>query len=341
MPRRIGVIGTFIRDTIVTLDGRTVECIGGLYHTMAYLAHLVDTDTEIQPLCHVGDDFYETIQKTLTQFNKKILFNSLYRVQRANTQVKLTYLTPETREEITSATMPPITIAETAALAGCDVVLVNLISGDDMTLAALKTLRKLTPSPLIYLDLHSLALGIDETGRRYYRDVPDWPEWVAGCDILQLNEREAATLAGNVPQHLCCADAQAGMNNSSGNDPVTYDELVKLGQRLVAEKLRGCHITLGSAGSLLFYRQGEKVHHEHVPPAKVPPVVDIIGCGDAFGAAFLTQFMKTKNFSAATHFANHVAGLNGTFMGSLTPEIFQKVIKPQIEKLSDDAIAPQ
>ena len=313
MSRRIGVIGTFIRDTIFTLDGKTVECIGGLYHSMAYLAHLVDADTEIQPLCHVGEDFYETIQKTLAQFNKKIIFNSLYRVRQANTQVKLTYLTPETREEITSPTMLPITAAETAVLARCDAVLANLISGDDMTLAALKTLRELTPSPLIYLDLHSLALGIDENGRRYYRDVPDGPEWVAACDILQLNEREAATLAG-----------------SSGKAHVAYDELVKLGRRLVAEKLRGCHITLGSAGSLLFYRQNEKVHHEHVPPANVPSVVDIIGCGDAFGAAFLTQFLKTKNFSTATHFANHVAGLNGTFMGSLTPEIFQKVIKPQI-----------
>jgi len=315
MPRRIGVIGTFIRDTIVTLDGKTMESIGGLYHTMAYLAHLVDTDTEIQPLCHVGEDFYDTIKKKLTQFNKKILFNSLYRVQQKNTQVKLTYLTPETREEITSATMSPIAVAETAALAGCDAVLVNLISGDDMTLAALKTLCKLTPSPLIYLDLHSLALGIDETGRRYYREVLDWPEWVAGCDILQLNEREAATLAGS-------------------DENVTYDILVKLGQRLVSEKLRGCHITLGRAGSLLFYRQDGLVLHEHVPAAGVAPVVDIIGCGDAFGAAFLTQFMRTKNFSAATHFANRVAGLNGMFMGSLTPEIFERSIKPQLEKMA-------
>ncbi len=315
MPRRIGVIGTFIRDTIITLDGRTVESIGGLYHSTAYLSHLADADTEIQPLCHVGNDFYETIQKTLTQFNKKIIFNSLHRVQQTNTQVKLTYLTPETREEITSATMPPIIAAETAALAGCDAVLVNLICGDDITLAALKTLRKPTPSPLIYLDLHSLALGIDETGRRFYRDIPDWPEWVDGCDILQLNEREAATLAG-----------------SSGNEHVTYDELVNLGRELIARRLRGCHITLGSAGSLLFCRMDENVHHEHVPPANIPAVIDIIGCGDAFGAAFLTQFLRTNNFSAATHFANRIAGLNGTFMGSLTPEIFERLIKPQLEK---------
>jgi len=313
MPRRIGVIGTFIRDTIFTLDGKTVECIGGLYHTMAYLAHLVDADTAIQPLCHIGEDFYETIQKTLTQFNKKIIFNSLHCVPRANTQVKLIYLTPETRDEVTSTTMPPITTGEIEALAGCDAVLVNLISGDDIALDAIKNLRKLTPSPLIYLDLHSLALGIDESGRRYYRPIPDWQEWVAAGDLLQLNEREAATLAG-LPT----------------NEPVPYDELIKLGRQLIAGKLRGCHITLGSAGSLLFYRQNEMICHEHVSAANVGPAVDIIGCGDAFGAAFLMQFLKAQNFSAATHFANHVAGLNSTFMGSLTPEIFARLLKPQL-----------
>jgi sugar/nucleoside kinase (ribokinase family) len=312
MQKRIGVVGTFIRDTIVTLDGRTVESIGGLYHTMAYLAHLVDADTALQPLCHVGNDFYETILKTLTQFDKKNLFNSLHRVQQKNTQVKLTYLTPETREEITSATMPPITVAETAALAGCDAILVNLISGDDITLAALKTLRKLRPSPLIYLDLHSLALGIDGAGKRYYRGIPNWPDWVAACDMLQMNEREAASLIGL-------------------DKPATYGDLINLGRRLT-EKLVACHITLGSAGSLLFYRENGKIHHEHIPAVKVSAVIDIIGCGDAFGAAFLVNFMKTKNFSAATHFANKIAGLNCTFLGSLTPEIYRQVIEPQIEE---------
>jgi len=315
MPPRLGVIGTFIRDTIVTLDGKTVESIGGLYHTMAYLAHLVEASTEIQPLCHVGDDFYDALRERLARFNKKILFNTLHRMQRTNTQVKLIYRAPETRDEVTSPTMPPITVEEIAALAGCEAVLVNLISGDDITLEALRILRKLNPSPLIYLDLHSLALGIDEAGRRYYRGIADGPEWVAACDILQMNEREAATLAGVV------------------DNQVTHDDLKKLGRRLVAEELMACHITLGSAGSLLFYRNKEnEVCDEHCHPLQVSPVIDVIGCGDAFGAAFVAQFMRTKNFSAATHFANKVAGLNCTFMGSLTSEIFQQVVKPQLEE---------
>jgi len=315
MSQRIGVIGTFIRDTIVTLDGKTVESIGGLYHTMAYLAHLVEADIEIQPLCHVGDDFYDALRETLARFDKKILFDNLHRVQQTNTQVKLTYRTPETRDEVTSRTMPPITVNEIAALAGCDAVLVNLISGDDITLEALKNLRKLNPSPLIYLDLHSLALGIDKAGKRYYRGIVDGPEWVAACDILQMNEREAATLTGL-------------------GESVRHDDLLKLGRQLVAEKLLACHLTLGSAGSLLFYRNDKnEICCEQCGPFKVSQVIDVIGCGDAFGAAFVAHFMRSKNFSTATHFANKVAGLNCTFMGSLTAEIFQQVVKPQLEAL--------
>jgi sugar/nucleoside kinase (ribokinase family) len=313
MPQRIGVIGSFIRDTIVTLDGKTVDSLGGLYHSMVYLAHLVDADTEIQPLCHVGEDFYSTVCTVLASFKKNIFFNNLYRVPQPNTQVKLIYRTKETRDEVTTTPMPPITSTEIAAVAACEAVLINLISGPDVELEALKTLRKSTPSSLIYLDLHSLALGIDAVGKRYYRGVPDWQEWVAACDILQMNEREAATLAGF-------------------GEHVSYDDLLKFGQRLMAKKLRACHITLGSAGSLLFYCEQNNIRYEHCPPFPIARVVDIIGCGDAFGAAFLTHYLKTKNFSVSTHFANKVAGLNGTFMGSLTPEIFQQVVQPQLRE---------
>jgi sugar/nucleoside kinase (ribokinase family) len=74
------------------------------------------------------------------------------------------------------------------------------------------------------------------------------------------------------------------------------------------------------------------VFYEHCQPLAIAQVVDIIGCGDAFGAAFVAHFLRTKNFSAATRFANKVAGLNCTFMGSLTPEIYRQFVKPHLEE---------
>jgi len=314
MQKRIGIIGTFIRDTIITLDGHSVESLGGLYHAVSYLAHLADADTRIHPLCHVGEDFYDTVYRVLSGCGEKMVLESLLPHPQANTQVKLMYRSQETRDEITSPTMPPIASEQIQALAGCEAVLVNLISGNDISLDALKSLRKLTPSPLIYLDLHSLALGIDAAGRRYYREVPDWREWVAVCDILQLNEREAATLAG-------------------WNESGAPTDLLAFGKKLLDEKLMACHITLGSAGSLLFYQSAGKRHGVHFQSNKISHVIDTIGCGDAFGAAFLINFLKTKNFLMATQFANKIAGLNCTFMGSLTPEMFQTSVKPHLEEI--------
>jgi sugar/nucleoside kinase (ribokinase family) len=314
MQKRIGVIGTFIRDTIVTLEGRQVESIGGLYHTMAYLACLVGADTFVQPLCHVGDDFYDTVRDSLKRLSANILFDSMHRVPQPNTRVTLTYRSQETRDEVTSMTMPPITAAEIATIAECDAVLVNLISGDDVTLEALTTLRKSRTSPLIYLDLHSLALGIDTAGKRYYRAIPNRREWLTACHILQVNEREAATLAGCQEQF-------------------TREDLLNFGKYLADELVSACHITLGGAGSLLFYHDSEKVRYERCQSYEVPQVVDVIGCGDAFGAAFLAHFLRAHDFSAATHFANQVAGLNSTFMGSLTPERYRQSVKPYLEEI--------
>jgi sugar/nucleoside kinase (ribokinase family) len=322
MQKYIGVIGTFIRDTIVTLDGRKVESIGGLYHTLAYLAYLTEARTVIQPLCYIGEDFYPIVHKVFAGFGSKIHFNSVHRVAQPNTQVKLIYRSPETRDEVTTPPMPPLTAAEVAELAGCDAVLVNLITGEDIHFEALLALRKLSNQPLIYLDLHSLALGIDASGKRYYREIPHGQDWLAACDILQMNEREAVTLAG--------WPAPVGATPAT-EVSFTPNELLDFGKQLVNERLLACHITLGSAGSLLIYRNRGSVHYEHCPPQPISQAVDIIGCGDAFGAAFLTHFIKANDFAAAAHFANKIAGLNCSFMGSLTPQAYRQFVEPYLE----------
>lgn len=322
MQKRIGVIGTFIRDTIITLDGRTVESLGGLYHTLAYLAYLTDATTVIQPLCHIGEDLYPLVHEAFARFGSKIHFNSMNRVTRPNTQVKLIYRTPETRDEVTTPPMLPVTAAEVAELAGCDAVLVNLITGEDIHLEALPALRKLPNRPLRYLDLHSLALGIDANGRRCYREIAHGQEWLAACDILQMNEREAATLAG--------WPAPVGATPATELS-FTPKDLLDFGRQLVSERLLACHITLGSAGSLLIYRNNGSVRYEHCPPRPISPAVDIIGCGDAFGAAFIAHFIKSNDFVAAAHFANKIAGLNCSFMGSLTPHAYQRFVEPYLE----------
>ena len=308
-PSRIGIVGTFIRDTIVPMSGETVESIGGLYHTSAYLAHLLGDGQRVRPVCNLGEDFFDTVYHALGNFpNFELSF--IKRLPMANTQVRLIYRSRETRDEITSAPMPPLTEEEIAPLVDCEAVLINLITGRDIELAALRALRRRSRA-LIYLDLHSLALGIDVHGKRYYREVPAWRQWFEAMDILQINEREAATLAGL-------------------DDEVTTKQFEAFGRQMVSDGLGICNITLASRGSLLVYRDGNSVHTLHCPPYQVSPVVDIIGCGDAFGAAFVAKYLVERDAVKAAHFANCIAGLNCTFMGSLTPERFRHYIEPHL-----------
>ena len=304
----IGIVGTFIRDTIIPLSGPPVESVGGLYHTSAYLAHLLGKENRVCPVCNLGEDFYGNVYATLGRFSNFEL-SFVKRLPMANTQVRLIYRGPETRDEITSKPMPPVGVDDIAPLIDCDVVLINLITGRDIELVALRALRQQTHA-LIYLDLHSLALGINANGKRYYREVPTWRQWIESVDVLQVNEREAATLAGR--------------------DELSLPEMESFARRVVDEGLRICHITLASRGSLLVYRDGNAMRSLHCPPQKISQVVDIIGCGDAFGAAFIADYLKTKDPASAAHFANRIAGLNCTFMGSLTTERFHQFIEPHL-----------
>jgi sugar/nucleoside kinase (ribokinase family) len=310
MIKPIGVIGTFICDTIMTLDQRRIESIGGLYHSCAYLASLVEPGMVIKPFCHIGEDFRGAVEAALGRFGPQVQFDLMCSVTQPNTKVTLIYRAAETRDEITTPPMPALRRDEIVEAASFEAVIVNLISGDDIELPALQQLK--TQSPLIYLDLHSLALGIDAGGRRYYREIPDWREWVEAVDILQVNEKEAATLLGR-------------------REVIDDADLLAFGKQLVAGGPGVCHITLGSRGSLVCYRHRGIVYQDYVQPLPKLPAIDIIGCGDAFGAAFLAHFLAHENIPEATRFANRIAGLNTTFMGSLTPELFQSHVKPYLK----------
>src|SRR4030065_53912 len=73
-------------------------------------------------------------------------------------------------------------------------VLINMISGYDISLDQLKRLRK-NYSGMIYFDVHTFSRGLDENGHRIFRRIADFNEWAQCIDILQTNESELLTLS--------------------------------------------------------------------------------------------------------------------------------------------------
>jgi len=303
---KIGVVGTFNRDIILPWQGEKAESIGGIYFSVLYLANLLHPTAAIYPIANLGEDFYDVVINGLSDY-KNLRLDGLKRLAEKNTQVTLTYTSQHERDEFISKPMPPLGFSELAILQEVDAVIFNLITGTDVGLNALRKFRQST-NALIYLDFHSRALGINGNGKRFYRPPADWQDWIELVDVLQLNEMEARTLAGY-----------------STDQPVEI--LVEFGKEVLQLNPSVCHITLGDKGSYLFYFEGEQMKHKKFKAISLTNAVDAIGCGDGFAAAYLMKYFSTRDEVKATEFANQVAALNCTFVGSSRINEIQTLIK--------------
>ncbi len=292
--RKIGLVGTFVRDTIIPWKGDPVQSVGGLFFTAAYVAALAENPVEIYPVSFVGDDFYDQLKDVLGVY-KNIKFSGLTRIRQENTRVRLTYKGPLTREEVTTPPMPPLQMEQLAMLQGMDAVIVNLITGFDVDLAALQEFRRHSGS-LILLDFHSRSLGIDASGKRFPRKPEDWVAWFDCADIIQLNEKEAQILG----------------EFSENSDTAFYE----FGESILKKTATVCLITMGARGSCVLFRRKNRLQRRKIKAEKVKEVKDIIGCGDAFQAAFLIHYLENGHVIEAAGFANKVAAANSTFVGS-------------------------
>ena len=99
-------------------------------------------------------------------------------------------------------------------------------------------------------------------------------------------------------------------------DHAPIDDLLRFGASTLQLNPTVCHITAGDRGSYLFFSGRGENHQQRFPAFPVPQIVDVTGCGDAFAIGYLLEYLASKNAIKATRFANQVAALNATFMGS-------------------------
>ena len=291
---KIGVVGTFNRDRIISFQGKESESVGGIFFTVSYLANLFGPQAQIYPVSVVGDGFFSDLAAQLGVYDN-VSLDGLKCSAHPHVQVVLTYTGPQERTETTTPLMPPLESEDLAILADADWVLVNLISGWDLQLEALQQLKQQTGTST-YLDFHYRATRIDEGGKRHWHRPDDWRAWVDAVDVLQLNEVEARTLAGL--------------------DEQDEEGLIEFGLSALEQTPSVCHITMGESGSHLFFGKDGSSHHEHFPGVHVAEVVDVTDCGDAFATGFLYDLHLRGDVRAATQFANGIAALNATFAGS-------------------------
>ena len=285
-PPTIAVLGTMTRDTTVYADGSRSENLGGLIYSLTALAYLFAGRARIRAVANVGADLHPRL---LAALQLPGLDTSHVRVvDTPNNHVHLTYRDAEIRDEVLEGLVPPVSAEHALAAAdSADHYLVNLTSGRDVELSTMRRLRA-EFGGTIQFDLHSLTLDIAAGGRRVLHRPPDWREWLACADWVQMNETEARLLA---PER-----APEGF----------LTEVLALGPQSVC-------VTLGPDGVAGGWRAGGGVRSLRLPAATRPRPAYPTGCGDVFGAAFAYARLTGAGVAAALQCANGVAGVKAGF----------------------------
>lgn len=308
MPR-LGVVGNFVWDVIYGRDPKRapVEEWGGITYALSGLDAALPDEWQIVPLVKVGADLWPRARQFLATLRRLAPDAAPIEVPYPNNRVRLQYTSDERRSEILSGGVPPWTwLGLRPLLRDLDALYVNLISGFELDLETLQLVRQHVAGP-IYLDLHSLLLGIEHDGTRTPRYL-DHPEaWCACADLLQVNEAEMSLMAPD-PMALAAKALGAGV--------------------------RALLVTLGKRGAVYFTVPGfERLSDLRrtgpaAPPAGtvrtalVPAVRagtdpgDPTGCGDVFGATHFSRLLAGDNFADALHAALRAASRNVEYRGA-------------------------
>ena len=289
---KIGLIGNIGVDEITMLDGSITKSWGGAYYNIAIFEKLLDFNEMLIPLTPIGYDVWDKAINDLSKL-KRVKLSALYKSEHRNNKIYLKYLDSVEREERADDILPPIEEKRFQSVLDSDALLFNFISGFDVTLETLQEVRKKFKGKM-FMDLHSLSLGIDEKGYRYKRIPPNWKSWVACFDCIQMNQVEADLL-------------------------IEYEDSIssykELAEYLLLNGAEVVNITLGENGSYVAYLENEKIELQHLNSVKDLIVVDPTGCGDAYFAAFGLGYIRGSHPVAAAKNANKIAGLVSTLRG--------------------------
>jgi sugar/nucleoside kinase (ribokinase family) len=290
--RRIAVVGSINRDTICTPDGTRTESYGGILYSIAALAEV--GPATIFPVCNVGRDV-EVAVRLLLGSSASVRLDGVRFVPERNPHCFLTYDSRNRKQETLLGGVPVLTVQRLLPFLGCDAICFNFITGMELELQTMQAFRRAALG-LVLMDVHSLTLGINGNRRRFFRVPPRWEAWLGCADVVQLNEREGALLAGEA------------LNSEKATR--------KFGERVLALGPKLLLITRGEHGADSVARNPRGAVEVRRYPSRTADVpVDETGCGDAFLMGFTWSFLQTGSVATASRFANRVAGITCCLRG--------------------------
>lgn len=312
---KIAVIGTINRDTIYPYKGPKIESYGGILYNLIALASLMPKKVTLFPVCNLGEDVRGPVFQKIDRFGN-IDRRGIRIVGQKNNHAILRYTSPGDRKEFLENRVPALTFNQVEMFLDSDLILINFISGFDLSLETLRRVKDKSEG-MIFLDVHSLTLGLAEDGCRFPKGLDNWREWAEQTNIIQLNGDEAQTLAGR----------RLG----------SYQDFVDFGREVFEAGPNVVLITLAAEGSIVVHGKGCQVEVARCPGFRTH-LTDPTGCGDVFSAGFVAEYVRSADPVAANRFANRAASTNCTLNGldelHKIGEIVQRSLATQIPRIA-------
>lgn len=299
----ITIIGTINKDTIIFPDGRAKQSFGGILFNILALSYLGQDKVKLFPVCNLGYDVFSEVMAYLED-RKNVDVGGTIKVKKKNNHAFLYYDKTGERKEVLKYSVPKLLFKDIKLFLKSDVILVNFISGFDSSLATLKKIRK-NSDALIFMDLHSLTLGIKKDGRRFQRPPYRWKEWISQADILQLNLLELLTLAKK--------------------ELKTLKEIKDFSEKILNSGVKFILVTNGEKSGYFISKYKNKAKVQRVKVPKIEKVVDTTGCGDIFSSAFIIYYLKNKDHKKSFEFANFIATQRCRYSGIENLKKLQKI----------------
>ena len=310
MPR-LGVVGTFVWDTIHGVEGgEPVNDWGGIAYSLAAWDAVAPPGWTIVPIVKVGADLREAADRFMATLGGISSLEFVTTVPEPNNRVSLFYHDRSRRCERLIGGVPGWTSAEIERAAlSCDALYVNFISGWELDLEAASVLGQRCGGPS-WCDVHSLILGVGQGGVREPRPLEDRAEWLGAFDLVQVNEDELETLSP-----------------AGGSRRNRVDDLLSDGPD-------GVFVTLGAGGAEWVVRRGTRWLLETGGGASGAAAVETIaplgttdptGCGDVWGMSCFVALLGGASLPEAVRRANRLAAATAAERG--TAGLSEKLVK--------------
>lgn len=299
------VIGEPCVDLLHKEDGAVEKSYGGILYSIISLAVLSSSQDSVIPVMNIGEDEYGSIIEIFSKY-PKIKHDGINKVTHPTKKVHLFLANyrsgKKAKIEHSDAGTYTLPFEQVRPfLADADAVLVNMVSGVDISLETLIKIRE-EYKGFIHIDIHNLVMKSNSEGYREHTNLASWRKWCTHADTVQMNEFEVSV-----------------MSREKRNDYEIAEEILINHNKNV----KGVIVTRGKLGVSGFTKKEKTFGGERffdldkfdVPAVENPKFVDTTGCGDVFGASFTADYSRTRDLKKALHYATRIASYKTALSG--------------------------